>query len=94
MLAPALVDDLEHDVALERPRSLRPAGHGGVPLLIELEGLGQDGLGDLLGADRLGKVLGHEGRRVVLVQVRHEGLEVPVLREVSWTGVSHDRAYC
>ncbi len=90
MLAPPLVDDLDQNAALDLPRGLGPAGEGLLPLVVELEGFGEDALGELHHARRLLEVLNGEPGRVVLRQLQQEALEIPFLGEVVGAVVRDD----
>ena len=59
-----------------------PPGKVVLPLVVELEGLGEDALGELHHAGRRLEVLDGEPGRVVLGQLHQEALEVPLLGEV------------
>ena len=90
VLAPALVDDLDEDVALHFARRLHPAREGGLPFVIEGERLGEDALCQLLGIRGRLEVLDGKTGRVVLGQLHDEALEVPVLGEAARAVVRHD----
>ncbi len=90
MLAPPLVDDLDQHAALDLPRGLGPAGEGLLTLVVELQGLGEDALGELHHAGRRLEVLDGEPGRVVLRQLQQEALEIPLLGEVVGAVVRDD----
>src|SRR5664280_313202 len=79
VVLPPLVDDLEHDVALELTGDLLAPRDGLVPLRIQIECLGEDALGDLVHRAGTGQVVGHELGRVVLGQLDDQLGKVPLL---------------
>ena len=79
VVLPPLVDDLQHDVALELAGRLLAAGDALVPLRVQVEGLGEDALGDLADRAGAGQVVGHELGREVLGDLGDQAGEVPLL---------------
>src|SRR5579862_1434085 len=91
MLPPAHVDDAVHDLALQGPRLLGTARQRLGVLLVVVERLGDDALGDLRGARALEEVVGRELRRVVLRHRLQEQVEVPLLGVVARARGLHER---
>ena len=91
MLAPALVEDLEHDVALDLLGGVHAAG-----ILLALGVVERHGVLDHERRHVLAVLVGveqirGEPRRVVVLQLGGEGVEVPLLGELALEALFDDR---
>src|ERR1039458_5097136 len=79
VVAPALVEDREHDIALDLPGHLLASRQLGAVLLVELDTVGPNEFGDLVDRRARGELLDGERRRPVLRDLHDESVQVPLL---------------